>query len=61
MDGIHSTKLSEFLVNTFTFNLAGLEVVFNVTFPELNLKIDYYNISGILINYVPFLADRALQ
>jgi hypothetical protein len=61
VDGIHSTKLSEFLVHTFTFGLAGLKVVLNVTFPELNLKIDHYNISGIGINVVPFLGDGALQ
>lgn len=59
--GIHSTKLSEFAVHTFTFGLAGLKVVFNATFPELNLEIDRYNVSGVAINLVPFLGDGDLQ
>jgi hypothetical protein len=59
--GVHSTKLSDFLVHKFTFGLAGLKVVLNVTFPEVNLQIDHYNISGILVDIVPFVGDGGIQ
>ncbi|KDR15842.1 hypothetical protein L798_09552 [Zootermopsis nevadensis] len=57
VDGIHSTKLSEFLVNSFTFSLADLKVVFNFTFPELNLRIDHYSFSAVVMNIIPLLGD----
>lgn len=61
LDGVHSTKLSDFLVHAFTFGLAGLKVVLNVTFPEINLQIDHYNISGIGIDIIPFDGDGEIR
>jgi hypothetical protein len=61
VDGVHSTKLSEFLVHTFTFGLAGLQVVLNITFPEINLQVDHYNISGIAIDVIPFVGDGEIK
>jgi hypothetical protein len=61
LNGVHSTGLSEFLVHTFTFNLEGLEVVLNITFPELNLEIDHYNISGVALNVIPYVGDGIIQ
>ncbi|PNF16735.1 hypothetical protein B7P43_G00851 [Cryptotermes secundus] len=61
LDGVHSTKLSDFLVHTFTFGLVGLEVVLNITFPEINLQLEHYNISGIGIDIIPFEGDGEIQ
>jgi len=59
--GIHSTKLSEFIVHTFTFNLLRLSVVLNVTFPELTLDLDHYDLSGVVISIVPVDGDGSIQ
>jgi hypothetical protein len=59
--GIRSTKLSEFLVHTFTFDLTGLSVVLNITFPELNLDLDHYDFSAVLINIIPVDGNGTIQ
>lgn len=61
MDGIRSTKLSEFIVHTFTFDLLRLSIVFNVTFPELNLDLDHYDLSGVVIDIVPADGNGTIQ
>lgn len=59
--GIRSTKLSEFLVHNFVFDLVGLSVVLNVTFPELNLDLDNYDFSAILVTLIPADGNGTLQ
>jgi len=59
--GIRSTKLSEFLVHTFIFDLTGLSVVLNVTFPELNLELDNYDFSAVLVTVIPADGNGTLQ
>jgi len=59
--GIRSTKLSEFLVHTFVFDLMGLSVELNVTFPELNLDLDGYDFSAILVTIIPADGDGTLK
>ena len=61
MHGIRSTKLSEFLVHTFIFDLTGLSVVLNVTFPELNLELDNYDFSAVLVTVIPADGNGTLQ
>jgi len=59
--GIRSTKLSEFIVHTFIFDLIGLSVVFNVTFPELTLDVDHYDFSGIIVTVIPADGNGTIQ
>jgi len=59
--GIYSTKLSEFIVHTFIFDLTGLSVVLNVTFPELNLDLDHYDFSAIILDIIPADGNGTLQ
>lgn len=61
MQGIHSTKLSEFLVHTFTFDVLGLSVVLNVTFPELTLDLDHYDLSAVILDIIPADGNGTLQ
>jgi hypothetical protein len=61
VSGIHSTKLSEFIVHTFTFDLLRLSVVLNITFPELTLDVDDYDLSAVLISIVPADGDGSVQ
>lgn len=61
MDGVRSTKLSEFLVHTFTFDLTGLAVVLNITFPEINLDLDHYDFSAIALTLIPADGNGTLQ
>ena len=59
--GIRSTKLSEFLVHTFIFDLQGLSVVLNVTFPEINLDLDHYDLSAVAVSVIPIDGNGTLQ
>jgi hypothetical protein len=59
--GIRSTKLSEFLVHTFIFDLMQLSAVLNVTFPELNLDLDHYDFSAIILDIIPADGNGTLQ
>ena len=61
VDGIRSTKLSEFIVHTFTFELMELSVVLNVTFPELNLDLDHYDFSAVILSIIPADGNGTLQ
>jgi len=61
VQGIHSTKLSEFLVHTFTFDVLGLSVVLNVTFPELTLDLDHYDLSAVILDIIPADGNGTLQ
>jgi hypothetical protein len=35
--------------------------VFNVTFPELNLDLDHYDLSGVVIDIVPADGNGTIQ
>ena len=61
MDGIRSTKLSEFIVHTFIFELMELSVVLNVTFPELNLDLDHYDLTAVILDIIPADGNGTLQ
>lgn len=61
VDGVRSTKLSEFLVHTFIFDLTGLAVVLNVTFPEINLDLDHYDLSAVALTIIPVDGNGTLQ
>jgi hypothetical protein len=64
VDGIRSTKLSEFIVHTFIFDLfdpIGPSAVLNVTFPELNLDLDHYDFSAVILDIIPADGNGTLQ
>ncbi|XP_069676258.1 uncharacterized protein [Periplaneta americana] len=61
LEGVHSTKLNEFTVNSFNINVLQLGANFNFTFPEINAAVDHYNLSAVLIDAIPAEADGAIK
>jgi hypothetical protein len=59
--GVHFTNLSVLEVQTFTFDIPILAFVFNVTFPLIQLHINYHKIRAVIIGFLPVHGEGRIQ
>ena len=61
LESVHSTGLSTFNADSLKVNLLALGGDFVFTFPKINLNVEHYNLSVILVNALVLEGDGAIQ